>query len=212
MPLDLTNGDSPGPVFHLLQVRPLAFVIEDSEVIETEIHQGDVLLYSSESLGNGFIDSIHDVMFIPPALFDNRNTEEMRTEIDALNREMKSQDLHYILLGPGRWGCRDRFLGIPVTWGQISQAKVIVEYGMEGFDIAPSQGTHFFHNLSAMNIGYFNIPHKARKKSFIDWDFLQDGSARKVGNYFYHLTSEEPFLVKMDGRKGIALIYKKYET
>jgi len=208
--LDLENGPDASPVFYLLQVRPLAFGIEDSEEIETEVNPGDLLLYSSESLGHGFIDSIRDVIFVPPELFDNRNTEEMRTEIDRINRDMKDAERPYILLGPGRWGCRDRFLGIPVTWGQINKAKVIVEYGMEGFDIAPSQGTHFFHNLSAMNIGYFNIPHKAKKKGFIHWNFLKESGAQPVGDYFYRLTSEKPFLVKMDGRKGIALIYKKH--
>lgn len=209
--LDLEKDGQNVPEFYLLQVRPLAFGIEDAEIVDTDSEEGEIFLYSSESLGNGFIDSIHDVVFIPPDLFDNRETEVMRTEIDGINRKMMEEDRYYILLGPGRWGCRDRFLGIPVTWGQISRARVIIEYGMEGFDIAPSQGTHFFHNLSAMNIGYFNIPHDARDKGYVDWDYLNGGEAEKVGTYCYHLRSETPFLVKMDGRKGIALIYRKPE-
>ncbi|MBN2049054.1 MAG: phosphoenolpyruvate synthase, partial [Spirochaetales bacterium] len=207
--LKLKDEEDDLPVFYLLQVRPLAFGIEDTEIIDTENQGGAVLLYASESMGNGYIDWIYDIVFIPPDRFDSRYTEEMRSELDGINQEMLKQRRPYILLGPGRWGSRDRFLGIPVSWSQISQAKVIVEYGLEGFDIAPSQGTHFFHNISAMNIGYFTVPFASRKKSFIDWDTLKNENTQRLGDFFYRYSTDEPLMVKMDGRKGVAFIYKQ---
>lgn len=113
----------------------------------------------------------------------------------------------YILLGPGRWGTRDRWLGIPVQWPQISNAKVIVEYALENFQIEASMGSHFFHNITSFNIGYFSIAYHS-KKAFINWDWLKDQGAVKRSENFYHLSFDKTTEVKMDGKKGVAVIYK----
>ena len=122
---------------------------------------------------------------------------------------MTSENKNYILIGPGRWGSQDRFLGVPIQFGQISQSKVIVESGIKGFDIPPSQGTHFFHNVVAMNIGYFSVPYQSECEDFINWDLLQ--SMKKLGKrkYFKHLHCAKPIKVKMDGKTGEAIVYIK---
>jgi hypothetical protein len=120
---------------------------------------------------------------------------------------MAKADKAYILIGPGRWGSRDRFLGIPVRWPQISRAKVILETGLKDFIVEASQGTHFFHNLLAMNVGYFTIPYTSQT-DFVDWDWLMKQPHCQRGEYFVHLEFDHPLLVKMDGKTGKAVILK----
>ena len=181
------------PTFYMLQVRPMTIGFEDSMAELEELEDEDLILYTEEGLGNGKIDDIRDIIYVDPADFDKTRTQEMRDEIEMLNNIMKEQDREYILIGPGRWGSRDRFLGIPVIWSQISKAKIIVELGLENYDIEPSQGTHFFHNVIAMSIGYFNVPFKKKKKSFIDWNHIKSIKSATKYNYFTHIVNEEPF-------------------
>ena len=108
-------------------------------------------------MGNGILDNISDLIYLEPEKFDNLHTVEMAEEIDKINEKMMKQNRKYILIGPGRWGTRDRFLGIPVVWPQISNAKVIVEIGLPDFYLDASLGSHFFHNVTSMNVGYFSI-------------------------------------------------------
>ena len=167
--VDLTKNEFEKikPVFYLLQVRPMTVNFEESLIDMDNVIEDDVLLYTEEGLGNGIIDDIYDIVFIDPEKFDKTKTQEMCIEIDKINTKMKNDDKEYILIGPGRWGTRDRFLGIPVIWSQISKAKVIVEVGLEDYEIEPSQGTHFFHNVVAMNIGYFNVPFKKKRNHLL---------------------------------------------
>jgi len=120
---------------------------------------------------------------------------------------MYQKNSEYILIGPGRWGSQDRFLGVPVKFAEISQARVIVEIGLRDFNIDPSQGTHFFHNMIAMKIGYFNIPYFS-KSDFLDWDWLHAQPVQNQGDYFTHVHLKHPVEVRMDGKTGRALICK----
>ena len=129
-------------------------------------------------------------------------------EIKKINTMMKNQNKEYILIGPGRWGSRDRFLGIPVIWSQISKAKIIVEVGLQDYEIEPSQGTHFFHNLIAMNIGYFNVHYNKKKSSFIDWNHIKTHDSAINYEYFTHIVNDKPFKVIMDGKKRKSIICK----
>lgn len=208
--VDLTKNSKEGvlPSFHLLQVRPLSVNNEDNEIDVEKIHPEDLLLYSQQSLGNGVIDTIYDILYIDPLKFDNTKTVAMQREIDEFNSFFKEEKREYILIGPGRWGSRDRFLGVPVQWGQINRAQVIVETGLKDFDVEPSQGSHFFHNLIAMNVGYFNIPYHNSGKSFIDWEYLRNRNPFKQGSFFTHVRFEKPLHIRMDGRKGHSIIIK----
>ncbi|MDD3149074.1 MAG: hypothetical protein PHD82_17425, partial [Candidatus Riflebacteria bacterium] len=116
----------------------------------------------------------------------------------------------YILMGPGRWGTRDRWLGIPITWPQASYAKVIVEYSLEGFRVDASMGSHFFHNVTTMNIGYFSVRQDSGE-GFINWQWLRSQPAAEKLKYFTHTRLDTHMGVLMDGRKGVFLVYKDLE-
>lgn len=208
--VDLTKNIDKGelPTFYLLQVRPLSVNTEEESIDLKEIEKENILLYSHQSLGNGVIDTVKDIVFLDPSHFDNTNTIAMGKEIEKFNKTFSESGKEYILIGPGRWGSRDRFLGIPVHWGQINRAQIIVETGLKEFDVEPSQGSHFFHNLIAMNVGYFNIPYHNAGDSFLDWEYLRTLTVIKKGTFFTHVRSKNPLTIRMDGRKGQSIILK----
>jgi len=206
---DLTKNNKPkeNPKFYMLQVRPLTINIEECDIDPETINKNELILYTENGMGNGVICNIYDIVYLDPNRFDKTMTVEMQKEIEKINKLFKESDREYILIGPGRWGTRDRFLGIPVQWGQINKTKVIVETGLEDFDIEPSQGTHFFHNLIAMNAGYFHIKHRS-ETDFIDWEWIRSQKVAFQGDYFTHIRSEVPYRVIMDGLKGISVVCK----
>jgi hypothetical protein len=156
-------------------------------------------------MGNGIINDITDLIYIDPEKFNNKLTGEMASEIDMMNEKMLTEDRRYVLLGPGRWGTRDRFLGIPVVWPQISNAKVIVEVGLPDFHVDASLGSHFFHNVTSMNVGYFSINHESNDGE-IKWDKLKSQTVIATGKFFRHIRFEKPLTIRMDGKKGMAVI------
>jgi hypothetical protein len=168
------------------------------------------MLYADSGMGNGRIDEISDIVWIDPDLFDKSQTEEMAREVEAFNLEHKEAGRKYILLGPGRWGTRDRWLGIPVTWPQTSYAKVIIEYSLEGFRVDPSMGSHFFHNVTTMGIGYFSVRQDSGE-GFIDWNWLRSQPVVKRHKFFTHSRLSNKLGVVMDGRQGIFLVYHNIE-
>ena len=207
--VDLKKTKDILPTFYLLQVRPLSHNEEEVSIAPEYLTKEKSFLYSTESLGNGNINTISDIIFLDPSKFDKTRTMEMKDEIKEMNEIIKSQDKNYILIGPGRWGTRDRFLGIPVNWGEINRAGVIIETGLQDFDIEPSQGSHFFHNLVALNIGYLNIPyHHTGGESFIDWEFLGSLKLIEKREFFTHVKNNNPFSILMDGKAGSAVILK----
>jgi hypothetical protein len=131
----------------------------------------------------------------------------MQAEIERFNEKMAREGKRYMLIGPGRWGSRDRFLGIPVHWPSNQPCQVILETGLSDFIVEASQGTHFFHNLVAMNVGYFTIPYVSQT-DFVDWNWLLDQEEIERGNYFVHLAFKKPLIVRMDGKTGLAVIHK----
>ncbi|MBW6516514.1 MAG: hypothetical protein K0B81_07880 [Candidatus Cloacimonetes bacterium] len=207
--VNLDNNPSKGifPTFYILQIRPLSIAIESYNIDTSKIDKSKLFLYTEKGMGNGIIDNIYDVVFLDHSKFDKTQTVKMQEEIEQLNNEMRKEDREYVLIGPGRWGSRDRFLGIPVRWAQINKAKVIVETGLEDFLIEASQGTHFFHNIVAMQVGYFTIPFVS-STDFIDWEWLKDQKEITRTDFFIHVRTNRPLIIKMDGKKGIALIEK----
>jgi hypothetical protein len=129
----------------------------------------------------------------------------MAYEIDLINEKMMKENRRYVLLGPGRWGTKDRFLGIPVVWPQISNAKVIVEVSLPDFHLDASLGSHFFHNVTSMNVGYFSI-NQEFNDGLIEWEKLNKQKVIEKGKFFRHVRFDKPLLIRMDGKKGMAVI------
>ncbi len=194
--------------FYLLQIRPLNVSVEDTTIEEDELDKDQLVMFTDRGMGNGIFNDIRDFIVFNPETFNNTKTREMVLEIEAFNERLKKDDKQYILIGPGRWGSRDEFLGIPVKWGQISNAKAIIEVGIQDFNIDASQGTHFFHNLVAMNAGYFNIPYNSQS-SHLNLDWIFTNKVIQKNTYFSHIELEKEIVLKIDGQKGIAYIAKK---
>lgn len=165
----------------------------------------DLLLLTNKSMGNGLIDYVRDIIFLEPEKFDRSRTIEMASEIERINEKMLMENRRYVLIGPGRWGTKDKYIGIPVVWPQISNARVIVEVSLPDFHIDASLGSHFFHNVTSMNVGYFSIDQDSPDCS-ISWGKLNNQTIVKDYKYFRHVQSEKPLLIRMDGRKGLAVI------
>jgi len=193
--------------FHLLQIRPLARFTGALTIVPDELDRAKLVLQSDQAMGHGRIDDVTDILFVPPETFDSMRTHEMKDAIAAMNQVCRQDERHYVLMGPGRWGTRDRFLGIPVAWGDITQVKSIVEIGMAGFPVEPSQGSHFFHNLVAMNMGYFTID-LAAERGFIDRSWLDGLEVIQRTPYVVHLRAPSSVTILMDGAHHLAVIEK----
>jgi hypothetical protein len=144
---------------------------------------------------------------MPAEKFNKIETMQMALELEKLNEKMRKLKRNYILIGPGRWGTRDRWLGIPVQWPQISNAKIIVETDLEDFKVDASLGSHFFHNITSMNIGYLTV-HTSNGRDFIDWKWLNEKKPVETTEHFVHLQLEKPAVILMDGKKSISVIKK----
>lgn len=209
--VDLSNNEKGVPSFYLLQIKPLTGSMLAFNKIPDHYANAQKILQSSTSMGNGIVENIYDVIFVDNKKFDKMCTLEMMQEIEKINNEMVQQGRKYILIGPGRWGTSDRFLGIPVAWTQISNAKVVVEISLSDFPLDASLGSHFFHNITSMNIGYCAIP-KYNATNFINWDDLQAQECVQQTQFFNHCRFARPLLVHMNGKQRELTIYKSPEN
>jgi hypothetical protein len=205
--LNVTSSYNNKPTFYILQIRPLSVNVDAYRIDTSQLIKEELLMYTEHGMGNGIINDLTDIIYLDPSKFDKTRTQEMQEEIEKFNNKMAERGKRYILIGPGRWGSRDRFLGIPVRWPQINRAKVILETGLPDFIVEASQGTHFFHNLVAMNIGYFTIPYISQT-DFVDMDWLLKQPISERGDFFVHLEFSKPLIVRMDGKTGLAVIHK----
>lgn len=205
----VTLGDNqhklPQPTFYILQIRPLTINSEEIFIDYDEIIPEECLLYSTFSMGNGLIKDVDHILYVKPDSFDNTETVQIQEEIDVINKAMVASDTQYLLIGPGRWGSRDRFLGVPTTFSNISNAKVIVEAGLENFRVDPSQGTHFFHNILSMNIGYICAPFGIKENS-VRWDILETFETVMESQYVKLVKTTRKMKIKMDGKRGIGFV------
>ncbi len=206
--VDLKRDVNNLPSFYLLQIKPLFGNESDYNIDEAQVDKAKILVRSSKSMGNGLISNLRDIIYVREENFDKMKTRDIAAEIDKLNSAMLKQGRKYILIGPGRWGTRDRFIGIPVSWPHISNAAVIIEMSMEGFPLDASLGSHFFHNLTSMNVGYFSVDHN-NPDDFIRMD-LVDGEIAAETRFVRHVRFPRPLGVLMDGKKGMALIIKDF--
>lgn len=205
--VDLSKDSAERATLYILQVKPLIRSLESMVVDTSLVDRGDMILYSDRGMGNGVIDGIRDIVYVIPEKFDRLATKKIAREIHTVNADMKKEQSNYILIGPGRWGSSDPYLGIPVDWAAISEAKVIVESAVQDFNVDASLGSHFFHNITSMNIGYFTVSGKSNAV-FVDYAYLEKNRAIQEYNYIRHVKLPAPVTVIMDGRKSISLITK----
>lgn len=203
--VDLNRDENYKSSFYVLQIKPMIGSTHDYQVDMATITKDEIILYAEKGMGNGLIKEIRDVIYIDNKLFDKSRTTEMAAEIDELNKSFVSEGSRYILIGPGRWGTRDRWIGIPVDWPQISNAKVIVETSLEGFPLDASSGSHFFHNVTSANVGYFSVQ-PDRSASYINYEILDQQPLIRKTKFFRHVRFENPVMVRMDGKKRISVI------
>ncbi|MBU1068620.1 pyruvate, phosphate dikinase [Myxococcota bacterium] len=204
--LDKRRPDG-NPTFYLLQLKPLIHRMDEVKLEPEELRREDAVLFTDQSMGNGQDATIRDIVFADPANFDNGHTLEMVQEVEEMNRSLKADGRKAVFIGFGRWGTRDRWLGIPIQFHQISQARVLVEADLPHFHVDSSLGSHFFHNLTSMNIGYFTINIRS-EKHFVDWDWLMAQTPVKTTAHFRHVRTAFPLEILMDGRRGLSLIRK----
>ncbi|MDR2691583.1 MAG: phosphoenolpyruvate synthase [Dysgonamonadaceae bacterium] len=196
--------------FYLLQLRP---IVDSKEVIGEnllKVKEEDCLLQSVHALGHGITGDVYDVIYVKTAGFSAGNNPQVAGEIERFNREMIEEERNYILVGPGRWGSSDPWLGIPVKWAHISNARLIVESGLDNYRVEPSQGTHFFHNLTSFGVGYFTINPYIKGNGIFDEAFLNAQPAEKETKYLRHVRFEKPVVIKIDGKKNIGVALKPF--
>jgi CheY-like chemotaxis protein len=193
--------------FGLLQLRPLALSRETEELAIEVATPERILCRSSAVLGNGTVADVRDALVVDQRRFERSRSRETAQELARLNAELMAEGRPYLLIGVGRWGSADPWLGIPVTWDQISGARVIVEAGFRDRKVAPSQGTHFFQSLTTFNVGYFTVNPDAGD-GFLDWEWLRARPALSEMSCVHHLRFESPVLVKMNGKRSEGVILK----
>ena len=192
-------------IFNLLQIRPI-IDNQDNRPIDWSSETPDhALIYGEQALGIGRMNDISDIVYVKTPMFDALATEKIADELLALNARMRDEQRTYILVGPGRWGSSDPFLGVPVKWTHISEAKVIVECGIERFDVEPSQGTHFFQNVTSLGVGYLTI-NPFRGDGIFREDLLDARKALYEGTYLRHVRFDRPLWVCVDGRSNRGMV------
>jgi hypothetical protein len=199
-----TVDDDGSPEFYVLQIRPLVTLRERQQVVITDADLEQAMVSTDSALGNGVLEGIRDVVLVPPETFEPTKTTEIAAEVDDVNKMLEGTP--YILIGPGRWGTRDRFAGIPVQWHQISWARTIIETSFEGFRVAPSHGTHFFHNVTSLGIMYLTVPLESQN-AFAEWERL-GGPSTQARKYVRHIRLPYSVSVKVDGRTGRGVIMR----
>ena len=200
--------DGGGPKeFGFLQIRPLVMHDRTAHVPIGDVPESLVFVNSPQALGNGRIRGVRDIVAVRRDAFRRESTPEIAVEVGRLNADLLRAERRYLLLGPGRWGSADRWLGIPVSWSQISGAVAILESDLDDVKVEPSQGTHFFQNMTSAGIGYFNA--LASEGGRIDWEWLESLPAVSESPWLHHVRLEEPLDIRIDGRRGVGVILKR---
>ena len=203
--LDTSSGEPKD--FSFLQIRPIVEASEKFNINIDFVTRDEAIIYSMSTMGNGVIDNLKDIIYVKPESFNAAKNPLIATRIEELNNIMVKEEKNYILIGPGRWGSSDPWLGIPVKWSQISAARVMVEAGLEKYRVDPSQGTHFFQNLTSFGIGYFTV-NSFINEGFYNTDYLASFPAVHEDEYIRHVKFDKPMLVKIDGKQNKGVILK----
>ena len=205
--VNIDQADPKRATFYLLQIRP---IVDNKEVMDEDlslVRNEDTLLSSTRVLGHGVVGDVYDVVYVKTGSFNSSNTQAIAYEIERINRGFTDREQGYVLVGPGRWGSSDPWLGVPVKWPHISNARVIVECGLENYRGDPSQGTHFFQNLTSFGVCYFTInPFKG--DGWFDEAFLNAQPAVEETDFLRHVRFEQPIVIKMDGKRSLGVVMK----
>jgi CheY-like chemotaxis protein len=193
--------------FAILQIRPLVLNMELDDLKVDAVDASHLIVQSNQVLGNGAYQDIRDVVVVDIHTFDRARSHDAAMEVSRINAKLVARHRQYLVIGVGRWGSLDPWLGIPVTWDQISGAAVIVESGFKDFDVTPSQGSHFFQNITSFRIGYFTV-NTTVPSSFIDWEWLRSQPAVEELTYVRHLELSDPITVKINGQRNLGIILK----
>ena len=174
----------------------------------SQIDPSQEILHSNNALGHGIINDVHDIIYVKSKGFNPANNLKIAAEIDSINMNFLNKEKNYILVGPGRWGSSDSWLGIPVKWSQISNARVLVELALDNYKIEPSQGTHFFQNLTSFGVGYFSINSFLKGDGIFDEVYLNSQPAIYESEYVRHIRFADPMIIKINGKKNIGIVLK----
>ena len=194
-------------VVYWLQIRP---IVDQKEMLDdsiTEVPDEEVLMRSDAALGHGMMDGVRYLVYVRPDTFNTLRTRDIAEEVGRINEKFSAAGEPYILIGPGRWGTSDPSLGIPVRWAQISGARVIAESALPGFRIEPSQGTHFFQNLTSFGTGYFTIDPRGGN-GFIDMEYIESLPVEEETAHLRIIRFEEPLTIAVNGRKSKGIVFK----
>jgi hypothetical protein len=192
--------------FGFLQVRPMVVTSEEVHIKQEEINSDSAIISSNKVLGNGTRNDIYDIIFVKPESFHKAYTKRIALELEGLNHRLILDDIPYLLIGFGRWGSTDPWLGIPAAWNQISGARVIVESTLPDMNVELSQGSHFFHNLTSFNVSYFSLHHQLNSK--INWDWINEQKLVKETTFVKHVRIDKPLNIKVDGKTSQGVILK----
>lgn len=195
--------------FYLLQIRP---IVDNKETINKDlsiVEKDETIIWCDKALGNGIIETIRDVVYVRPDTFHAGNNALVAEKIGKINDQFLKEGINFVLIGPGRWGSADPWLGIPVKWPQISAARVIVESGLRDYHIDPSQGTHFFQNLTSFRVGYFTL-NPFINEGYFDLEFLDSQEAIYEDEYVRHIRFEKPLRIEIDGKNNMGVIFKPF--
>ena len=188
--------------FYLLQIRP---IVDAKEMLDEDVRaipDADCLLRSHNSLGHGISEDVTDVVYVKyDDHFSAMNNFYVADDIERINRKFLADGKNYVLIGPGRWGSSDHYLGVPVKWPHISAARVIVEVALKNYNIDPSQGTHFFQNLTSFGVGYFTVDTNTEEGGFVNKEMLDAMPAVEETQYVRHVRFDRPLRILMDGKK-----------
>jgi len=193
--------------FGFLQIRPLVLSRESEELKIEDVTPDQLICQTSKALGNGRISGLHDIVVVDFHRFERARSQEVAEGVAYLNSKFNDAGKQYLLIGVGRWGSNDPWLGIPVEWDEISAARVIVEAGFRDFRVTPSQGSHFFQNLTAFQMGYFTVNPDAGE-GFVDWQWLASQPAIEEKGCVRHLHFEDPLVIVMNGKSSSGMIFK----
>ncbi len=193
--------------FAFLQIRPVVVASRSHEMSLDDVDKDETICVSKQALGNGVIEDISDIIYVPMTTFDRTKTVEIAGEIGSLSGGLRNENRSFLLIGPGRWGSADRWLGIPVTWAQIAGVACIVETDMDDIRITPSQGTHFFQNITSFGIGYFTVGIE-NAGGHLDLDWLDEQPAQNQTEHVRHLQFDAPLEIRVSAKKGAGVVMK----
>ena len=205
--VNMDPSDHTRATFYLLQIRP---IVDNKEIMDEDlslVKNEETILSSTSVLGHGIVGDVQDIIYVKTGAFNSSNNQLIAYEIEKMNRSFTDQEKGYVLVGPGRWGSSDSWLGIPVKWPHISNARVIVECGLENYRVDPSQGTHFFQNLTSFGVGYFTV-NPVKGDGWFDEAFLNAQPAVEETEYLRHVHFDAPITIKMDGKKSLGVVLK----